>query len=167
MLLHGIFDVLEFFEASQHLLIEIGDILGQFDSLGALFGGVFLRLLFIHPLLELHGIPHRWSIRGHSFRQVKQTETVRFFTLGRSGVVLRLIILNKSSLFKLLTQGCTGQFVLGGLLEHFYALIRVCISRCYLQMVRKRKVWMSLFKLNCKTKCDKEEITFHADLFMP
>ena len=21
--------------------------------------------------------------------------------------------------------------------------------------------------LNCKTKCDKEEITFHADLFMP
>ena len=22
-------------------------------------------------------------------------------------------------------------------------------------------------ELNCKTKCDKEEITFHADLFMP
>ena len=22
-------------------------------------------------------------------------------------------------------------------------------------------------RLNCKTKCDKEEITFHADLFMP
>ena len=36
MLLHGIFAVLEFFEASQHLLMKIGDILGQLD--------VFLRL---------------------------------------------------------------------------------------------------------------------------